>query len=105
MKEVRTISHLPSHTLTPLPHTHTSTYPHNLSHTLIVTHSTRTNASEMEASRISTEAGLLSASNEVASLTGRLTLLEEEYWGCKVGLGRGPCEGIPPAWEWEGPCM
>jgi hypothetical protein len=31
------------------------------------------------------EVGFNAAREEVASLTSRLTLLEEEYWGVKVG--------------------
>jgi len=44
----------------------------------------RTNATELEASYEAASSSLQVASGEVAALTGRLTLLEEEYWTIKV---------------------
>lgn len=47
----------------------------------------RTNAAKLEAGHAEATSGLLVANGEVAALTGRLTLLEEEYWTIKVRPG------------------
>ncbi|GAX83734.1 hypothetical protein CEUSTIGMA_g11159.t1 [Chlamydomonas eustigma] len=48
------------------------------------THRIKLGAAEQEANRSALEVGLSAAREEVASLTSRLTLLEEEYWGAKA---------------------